>query len=82
MKLIEFPGQNVVFAKDQPEYQPLPAFKMPDDPTGRMACCWKADWKDRIRILITGKIWHEILTFNEPLQPQLLWSDKPPYVQP
>nr|UVY42675.1 MAG: hypothetical protein [Bacteriophage sp.] len=27
MKPVEFPGVNVVFAKDQPEYMPLPAMK-------------------------------------------------------
>lgn len=30
MKPVEFPGVNVVFAKDQPEYVPLPAMKVPD----------------------------------------------------
>lgn len=25
MKPIEFPGQSIIFAKDQPQYQPLPA---------------------------------------------------------
>lgn len=34
MKPIEFPGVNVVFAKDQPEYMPLPAMKIPNDPQG------------------------------------------------
>lgn len=27
MKPVEFPGVNVVFAKDQPEYIPLPAME-------------------------------------------------------
>ena len=34
MKPVEFPGVNVVFAKDQPEYMPLPAMKIPNDPQG------------------------------------------------
>ena len=29
MKPVEFPGVNVIFAKDQPEYMPLPAMKIP-----------------------------------------------------
>ena len=28
MKPVEFKHQNVVFAKDQPEYQPLPALRI------------------------------------------------------
>ena len=30
MKPIKFKGHNVVFAEDQPEYQPLPALKYAD----------------------------------------------------
>lgn len=33
MKPVEFPGVNVVFAKDQPD-MPLPAMKIPNDPQG------------------------------------------------
>lgn len=32
MKPVEFPGVNVVFAKDQPEYIPLPAMKVQNAP--------------------------------------------------
>ena len=38
MKPIKFKGQNVIFAKDQPEYIPLPALKMPD---GEIITCWE-----------------------------------------
>ena len=34
MKPVEFPGVNVVFAKDQPGYMSLPAMKIPNDPQG------------------------------------------------
>ena len=37
MKPVEFAGVNVVFAKDQPEYVPLPAMKVPNDPQGLMS---------------------------------------------
>jgi hypothetical protein len=76
-ELIEFPEQTVVFAKEQPEYRPLPAYRFQHDPTGSIVCCWKLNWRDRIKVLFTGKIWHHILTFNQPLQPQLLVIDKP-----
>ena len=69
MKLIEFPEQNVVIAKNQPEYLPMPAYKTKD---GRVICCWKLSIKERLRLLFSGKLWHHILTFNYPLQPQAL----------
>lgn len=77
MDLIEFPEQTVVYAKDQPEYRPLPAHRFADDPHGRIACCWKLSWRERLAVLFRGVIWHEIYTFNDPLQPQLLTTEKP-----
>ena len=77
MKLISFPEQTVIIAKDQPQYLPIPAYKFPDDPEGRIVCCWKLNWYDRFGLLFTGRIWHQILTFHLPLQPQLLTIKKP-----
>jgi len=77
MDLIEFPEQTVVIAKDQPPYRPLPAYRQPADPEGRVICCWSLTWRERFKLLFTGKLWHHILTFNGPLQPQLLEVEKP-----
>lgn len=74
MKLIKFPECNVVFAENQPEYLQLPALKMAD---GEVICCWQLTWKERLQLLVRGKVWHSILTFNHPLQPQLLTVDPP-----
>jgi len=77
MKLIEFPEQTIVIAKDQPEYIPLPAYKFIKDPQGRIVCCWQLSLKERFKLLLNGKIWHQVLTFNKSLQPQLLSVDMP-----
>lgn len=76
MKLIEFPEQTVVIAKDQPEYMPLPAYQF-NDAERRIACCWKLSLWERVQLLFTGRIWHQVLTFGGPLQPQLLTVQKP-----
>jgi len=77
MTLTKFDEQNVVFAANQPEYLPLPAFRFADDPSGRIACCWKLNWVERLKILLKGRVWQQVLTFNHPLQPQLLSVEKP-----
>jgi hypothetical protein len=82
MMLIEFPEQTAVIAKDQPEYHPLPAHRFADDPQGRIACCWKLTWRERLTVLIGGVLWHQVLTFNQPLQPQLLSTTKPEMTKP
>lgn len=77
MTLIEFPEQTVVIAKDQPEYLPLPAHRFANDPQGRIACCWRLSWRERVSVLLRGIVWHQVLTFDRPLQPQLLTVEKP-----
>ena len=74
MKPIEFPEQTCVYAKDQPEYEPLPVHKTHE---GIVTSCWKFTWRERLRVLWTGKVWCSTLTFNSPLQPQLLLATSP-----
>jgi hypothetical protein len=77
MKPIEFDGFNCVYAKDHPEYLPLPVHKTPE---GEVISCWALTWRERLRVLFTGKLWHSVLTFNSPLQPQLPSARKPDWV--
>lgn len=76
MKLISFPEQTIVIAENQPEYLPFPAHHF-GDTEGRIAACWQLTWWERLHVLCSGKVWHQILTFNTPLQPQLLTVNKP-----
>ncbi len=71
MKPIEFKHQNIVFAKDQPEYQPLPALKL-DTTEGEVISCWKLTFKERIKIIFTGRVWLSLMSFNKPLTPSFL----------
>lgn len=75
MKPIEFPEANVVFAKDQPEYTPLPAFKA-NTPEGECISCWQLSFSERLRLLFTGKLWVSLMTFNGPLQPSFFTTKK------
>lgn len=68
MKPIEFPGVNIIFAKDQPEYQPLPAMRMPD---GEVFTCWQFTDEELAQLVKTKCIYFKQLTFNSPLQPIL-----------
>jgi len=77
MKLVEFPERTVVIAKDQPQYNPMPAHRYPDDPEGRVTCCWELTDEEIAEVARTKRIWHTILTFGGPLQPQLLQVEKP-----
>ena len=72
----EFSEQTVVYAKDQPEYLPLPAHQF-HDAQGRIAFCWQLSLRERLKVLLTGRVWHQVLTFNQPLQPQILEVDMP-----
>lgn len=72
MKPVEFPGVNVVFAKDQPEDMPLPAMEIPNDPQGLIIAKWQLSPEELERVKETGTIHLSMPTFNQPLQPVLL----------
>ena len=76
MEPTTFPEVNAIYAKDQPQYRQLPMHR-DNSEDGRAVCCWKLTWWERLKILQTGLIWHTILTFHQPLQPQLLATYKP-----
>jgi hypothetical protein len=65
---------EVVFAKDQPQYIPLPAHRAPD---GDVTTRWRLSWKERAQVALFGDVWLTVLTFNDPLQPVLLMTEEP-----
>lgn len=77
MKPIEFPEANVTFAKDQPEYEPLPAYKKPNDPQGLVVVKFELSPEEMGAIFDSGTIYLSMLTFNQPLQPIRLSVLKP-----
>jgi hypothetical protein len=66
--LKRFAEQTTTYAKNQPQYGPMPAHKAADG---------TVTWRERFKVLLTGEIWHQILSFKKPLQPQKLLVDKP-----
>lgn len=76
MKPVDFPEQNAVLAKDQPEYLPLPVHRV-EEPEGRVISCWQLTVRERLAVLITGRLWLTQMTFNTPLQPQLPQINSP-----
>ncbi|MVM33629.1 hypothetical protein GO755_26560 [Spirosoma sp. HMF4905] len=78
---IEFPEQHTRVAKDQPEYRPLPAhFKEGDQ--GQMVACWQLAPLDRLKILLTGKLWCSMWTFHKPVQPLFFSVNKADVLEP
>lgn len=72
MKPISFKGQNIVFGEGQPEYQPLPALKLPD---GEVYTCWELSEEEIVKVVANKCIYFKQLTFNNPLQPILPLAD-------
>jgi len=56
----------VTYAKNQPEYIPLPVLRSPQ---GTVTSRWHMTWKERFVAFITGDVYLSQLTFNTPLQP-------------
>jgi len=80
MKPVKFKEQNCTFAENQPEYLPLPAFKNKST-EGEVVSCWQLSFSERIRILITGKLWVSLMSFNKPLTPSYFTTIKSEVLQ-
>lgn len=75
MKPKHFKEVNTIFAKDQKEYVPLPGYLNPSE-KGEFIFCMGLSFFERIKILITGRIWINLLTFNKALTPSFLTVHK------
>lgn len=75
MKPVKFKHENTVIAEDQPQYMPLPALKI-ESPYGEVVSCWKMSFKDRLKVLITGRIWLALVSYNRPLTPSYLSANR------
>jgi len=71
---IHFKEENCIYAKDQPEYQPLPAHR---DEAGIVVTCWQLTTEEKKVIAETGVIYISLLTFNLPLQPLSVTVENP-----
>jgi hypothetical protein len=75
MRAKEFKEQNIVYAKDQPEYLPLPGHKV-NEPEGRFIFCQELTLTERLTVLFKGEIWISLMTFNKPLTPSFFTTKK------
>lgn len=67
MKPINFDQVNVVLAKDQPEYQPLPV--MMDNHAGVVVSCWKLTMRERLKLLFGKPLWFQMMNFGQSPMP-------------
>lgn len=62
----EFVPQEVVYAKDQPEYHPLPVLR---NSAGVVMSRWKLTDEEREAVLAGADLLLSVWTFNQHLQP-------------
>lgn len=79
MKAVAFRGMNAVYGVGQDEYLDLPSHK---DDEGIVTTCYQLSFMERLKILIMGRIWFSVMTFNKPLQPQRPSVSNPLEVNP
>lgn len=76
MKPITFDQANVKIAENQEEYMTLPAHHS-EDTEGIVTCCWELTPEEIEQVKETGKIYLQMWTFNNPLQPIMLHTSNP-----
>ena len=66
MKPIEFKQMNITFQKPHGftdvQCGPLPALRHDNG----IISCWKMSWRERIKVLFTGVIWFDVISYNQP----------------
>lgn len=67
---------HVMLAKDQPEYTKLPAL-VGDGPYGVVTTRWKFSLSERIRVMLFGNLWVQLMTFCLAVQPVKLATKEP-----
>ena len=74
MEPIKFNEANTVYGKGKENlYEALHALIFDD---GKVVTCWKLSFKDILRIIFTKKLWLCVATFNNPLQPLFMSTNK------
>lgn len=75
MKAVSFKQQTVIIAENQNPYLPLPVVFITGK-EGHVISCWKLSFKERLKILITGRLWHSQMTFCKPPMPIFMSIDR------
>lgn len=65
---------EVIYAADQPQYQPLPAFKCVN---GKILTRWELSEDEKRLVVEQGYLYLAVNTFNQPLQPVYLSATPP-----
>lgn len=74
MIALEFPEVTHRIAEEQPEYETLPAHYNPQEQS--LTFCFGLNKEEIEEIVKTGKIWIKQITFNQPMQPICLSTQK------
>lgn len=64
----KFSQQTTTYAKDQPKFIPLPAHVDSEDEQGVVTTCWHLSWYERLKLLFTGELWIQQMTYRRSLQ--------------
>ena len=74
MEPIKFNEDNTAYYKGHENlYDALPALIFED---GYVVTCWKLSFKDILRLIFTRKLWLVVATFNKPLHPIFMSTNK------
>ena len=77
MLFIEFPEQNEVIAKDQPQYLPIPAYYVDKSPQGEVIMKIQRTSEELLQLNTQGFFWAAVWTFDNAVQPMRFFTESP-----
>ena len=63
-------------SKEQPQYITLPAL-ISHDPSGVVTTRWRLTWIERLRVLLSGNLWVQMMCFHRPTTPVKVLTRQP-----
>jgi hypothetical protein len=73
----EHQSEEIVIAKEQHPYAPLHALRIGEPRYGVLLTRWQMTWRERLRALVFGEVYLQLMTFNGPVQPVKLTVESP-----
>ncbi|HXI16287.1 MAG TPA: hypothetical protein VNM48_07935 [Chloroflexota bacterium] len=63
---------------NRPDIEPLPVVRCHVDGTPVLTSCWRLSWRDRLALLIRGRLWLQIMG---TAQPPIAFATSAPYLE-
>ena len=71
------PLPTLALGVGQPEYRILYVHRSSADANGMTTARFSLSWRERLKVLLGGNLWLQVLSFHQPFQPVKILVEEP-----